>query len=448
MGVILMMEIQGFSSGLVIKEADVGSDSGDTVEFNGVITNNRLDSGFERMGEGAMRSFARDLKTPKAIKVLPEHNHASQPIGRSLSGSYNPVRKEVTSKFYIQKGLDLRAGFNGGGYANTDSYIEAASMGTASDLSIGALIDKETCDHCSSEMKRFSFLGMTFIEDSNGHHPGQTIYVDKKGNEFSRPKKGLTKKVITATIEKAQLMEFSLVAFGAVPGAEVQKELIDAWASGELKLKHLEQLNDRFSIKAGSGGLVFPISPQDSAEGAGRKNSSIVVPKSIGGSRMDQDRMEEQLEAAQALNEEYKADRDALIADRDALKERVTELEIFEESHNEVTEQISQKEEEVKSLKDRLNSVRDNEWKADRYNKLLVRARDAALKQFVRSKADVTDTDREREQARLSTLEDYDTIMEWEGIYKTRARDRVISSRGTRDNLLPSEKADVRGYEQ
>ena len=53
MGVILMMEIQGFSSGLVIKEADVGSDSGDTVEFNGVITNNRLDSGFERMGEGA-----------------------------------------------------------------------------------------------------------------------------------------------------------------------------------------------------------------------------------------------------------------------------------------------------------------------------------------------------------------------------------------------------------
>ena len=163
---------------------------------------------------------------------------------------------------------------------------------------------------------------------------------------------------------------------------------------------------------------------------------------------MDQDRMEEQLEAAQALNEEYKADRDALIADRDALKERVTELEIFEETHTDMTEDLSQKEEEVQSLKDRLNSVRDNEWKADRYNKLLVRARDAALKQYVRSKSDVSDTDREREQARLSTMEDYDTIMEWEEIYKTRARDRVISSHGSRDNLLPSEKADVRGFEQ
>ena len=136
--------MEGQLHGDMLVKASLGTveDDPELVKFRGVITNNNLDSQFERMGITPLRSFAKQLKTPRAIKVLGEHNSGSQPLGRSLGGRYSPTRKETIADFYIQRDLTLRSGMNAGGYANTDDYIKAMEKGTATDLSIGATVDK------------------------------------------------------------------------------------------------------------------------------------------------------------------------------------------------------------------------------------------------------------------------------------------------------------------
>ena len=98
-------------------------------------------------------------------------------------------------------------------------------------------------------MKRYSFFGMSFSEDENGHYPGQTIYVDKKGKEIKEPKKGLREVTITSTINEADLKEFSVVPFGATPGAEIAQNAMRAYKSGKLEDKHRIQLNSEYEMR-------------------------------------------------------------------------------------------------------------------------------------------------------------------------------------------------------
>lgn len=436
-----------YYGGMILKESSDGDSSDDSesnrVEFDGIISNNRVDRAYERMGEKALRKFARAAQA--GVKVLGEHNSQSQPIGRSLRGRYDPVEKTTLSRFYIQRGLELRAGFNGGGYANTDSYIAAAQEGTARDLSVGAMVNKQTCDFCGSEMKRFSFFGMTFITDDNDHYPGQKLYKDKDGKLTTEVTKRLTKERITATIEDAELFEFSLVAFGAVPGAEIQQQLIKAWESGELTEQHLAQLDDRFAIKSGSSGLIFPMS--GSAGGTSRSRSSIVVPKRIGGLTMSVEQLEKDLAVSKELNETLQKALEDATTELELAREKIAQLEEFEAQVGHLEDAIRQKDNDLADLQTNMASVKANEYRLKQLDDELARERAMALHHYIRANPTGSEKAREAEETKLENIHDLDAIRTYKNLWRDVAREkwsRDDSTAGAKANLKSDPNDDVR----
>ena len=403
-----------------------GSDS-DLVEFEGEITNSNIDSHYERMGVKAMRSFGIKLATPRSIKVLAEHNHSAV-IGRSLSGRYDSSEKRVTSRFYIQRDISLRPGFNDGGYSNTNDYISMAEKGTMSDLSIGATVDKETCDHCGAEMKQYSFFGMRFVEDENGHYPGQTIYVDRKGKEYDKPKANLTKVVITATIEEAELHEFSLVGFGAVPDAEIQAALKQKWERGELEPKHLQQMSDRYMIKSGKSGLIFPVEGNSL-----RRRSMVNVPKSIGGRNVDKDieRLEQQLADQRDLNAQTMATLEEVREERNQFAAKADEFDALQNSHDDLLKEMGEMEAEVKELKAKLTDVNEEAWMARDYKRLMADEVEKTILEFTRHRGeDLRDGEIDMERAKLERMRDYAMIKQWHDFYRESNNKRLREGRG------------------
>lgn len=410
-----------FYGGMILKDAEgTSSDDSNRAEFEGIISNNQYDSDYERMGEKALRQFAR--AATKGVKVLCEHNNRGQPIGRSLRGTYDSAAKSTTSKFYIQKGLDLRSGFDGGGYANTDSYIASAQEGTTRDLSVGAMVNKETCDFCSAAVKRYSFFGMTFMECENGHYPGQKLYKDKDGKLTTEETKRPTNERVTATIEEAELMEFSLVTFGSVPGAEIQQELIKAWESGKLSEKHLMQLDDRFAIKSGASGLVFPIS--SSADGTSGSRSSIVVPKRIGGSTMSVEQLEKDLAVSKELNETLQKTLEDTTTELELARDKITALEKFEAQVGHLEDALKSKDDEIADLETNMANVRANEYRLKQLDDLLAKERAEALQQYIRANPTASDKAREMEESKLDSIQDLDSIRAHKNLWRDIAREK------------------------
>ena len=66
--------------------------------FNGTISNSNLDSYNTRIGEKALRSFARSARN--GVPVLAQHDRFTQ-IGRSIKGTYNSDQKNVESELYV-----------------------------------------------------------------------------------------------------------------------------------------------------------------------------------------------------------------------------------------------------------------------------------------------------------------------------------------------------------
>ena len=424
-----------FFGGMVLKDADasaiVSGAEGSKPEFEGIISNSKVDRAYEQMSPRALRSFAREAQ--KGVKVLAEHNNQSQPIGRSLRGRYDNKEEATYSRFYIQRGLDLRGGFDGGGYANTDSYIAAAEAGTTRDLSIGAFINKETCDFCGAEMKRVSFFGMTFISDENGHYPGQKIYIDKDGERTTEVTKRLSKERVTATIEDADLVEFSLVAFGAVPNAEIQQSLRKAWEDGKLTESHLAQLNDRFAIKSSESGLIFPISALDTGSGSGTASSrsSIVVPKRIGGSTMSVEQLEKDLQVSKELNESLQKTLEDTTTELELAREKITQLEQFEEQVTHLQDALKSKDDDIADLEANMSEVKANQYRLKQLDDELAKERAQAMHQYTRANPTASEKAREAEEAKLENIHDLDALRAHKNLWRDIAREKWSRTDGT-----------------
>lgn len=461
-------DLNHVNCGKLIVKADSAESSGNRTEFEGIISSTRYDSDHERFGESALKQMARRADT--GVKVLAEHNHSGQPIGRSLSAEYDEENELLKARFYIQKGLQLRSGVNGGGYADSDSYIAAAKEGTTDGLSVGAVVKKETCDHCGSEMKRYSFFGMTFVEDENGHYPGKTIYIDAKGKEHRKPAEGLTKKTITATIDEAELMEFSSVTIGANSDAVITNELRKAFSDGKLEQKHLLQLNDRFSIKVQNDTLVGGSPPMSDNEGEGdmaftpdattdapevkTSDAPPLIPSTPPTAEpatppaappVSEPPQEPVLKADPvvvsdpALSGEYHSDFVKMGSVISELQSEVARLKYLEETNKSLTAQLQERNSEIEILHRRKVHVDAKLVKIQKYEALCEKAVDWSVKQFNRWKGtSLRPREDEQERTRLSQMDDYNQIMEWGGLYKNRA-DYNAAKRPSTDNKVTPE---------
>ena len=246
------------------------AEKNDRYEFEGIISDNNTDYHFTKMSFKTLEKFAEacflDEKAGKTgVPILPEHDQSKQPIGRSISAYFDEDTGQVIATAYIEPGLKL----SGAGYADTESYIKSMKGGTTRDLSIGAIVRAETCDICESKMKRASFFGMQIVWcEKNGHYPGQKLYRDSKGKFYKEPGKGRTEKIVTSTIEDAELKEFSSVSIGANARAQIVNRAKEVVEKGDLK-KELQdiplpiedvllQLSDRYPVIKSDFDKIIP----------------------------------------------------------------------------------------------------------------------------------------------------------------------------------------------
>ena len=375
-------------------------------EFEGRIVTNEVSDRWTQMTEGALRSYARDAGKGNGVPVLREHS-PGQPIGRSLSGRYDTTDKAVYSKFYIQKGLNLRSGgiYDSGGYSNTDDYIASAQEGTATDLSVGVYVNDMSCSRCGSEMKSYSFFGMTFTECSNNHYPGQKYYIDRKGKQYDEYKSGRKEVRTIGYINEAELAEFSLVGFGAIPGSEIVQNIKEAYHRGKLEEKHMEQLSNRYSMYFKDGEVILPITARQTT-----KNRSD--------SKMDQAILEQQLKDKDELIEKM---RSTQATHDDELNRLETEKVEFESELDElrpVKNQLDDANAKIDELENEIKEYRVNSHKIELYNKLVTDAVEEAVYHFKRVNTNVTLQQEEDERERLARIDNYDTIKVWGDQYR------------------------------
>jgi len=454
-------------------KADSGTPDGDRkVVFDSVISSSTVDSHYEQFGPIALRQMAAGARS--GVKILPEHNHRGQPIGKTMQGAFNNDTKEVTAKFYLQRGLNLRSGMNGGGYASSDDYIAAAEEGTTDRLSVGARVEKQTCNFCGEEMKPDPFLAMFGIRmpiDSKGHYPGQTIYTNKKGEEVPKKAKGAKPLRITSTIEKAELMEVSLVAFGANPDAEITAELQKAYENGELSEEHLEQLNDRFAIKVHNNQLVGGVLPargdimpddikdadlddvtdldDDDVEPKDAKPPETDAPDSTKSDSADADAADDVdggddddgfvvKQALHNLSEERRqtAHWQGLAQERSetihTLNAKIEELETGVSEVPNLRSTIEKQERQLTGIARKEARIDKELAKITKYDDLCKKARDMTLKEFIRANGGRTKYIRskvEQERQHLDGIEDFNQILGWYDIYYEQAEARSPKSK-------------------
>ena len=394
-------------------------------EFDGTISNTNLDSYNTQIGEKALRSFARSAR--EGVPVLAQHDRNTQ-IGRSTGGTYSSTEKNVNSQFYIQRDLPL----NGPGYGSSNAYIDAVDEGTMRDLSVGFVPTHETCNYCGLEMKRYSFFGMSFSEDENGHYPGQTIYVDKKGKQTKEPKKGLKEITITSTINEADLKEFSVVPFGATPGAEIAQNAMRAYKSGKMEDKHRIQLNEEYQMRfdtRSSKPLVDEFLKSIGREPTKTKNGEyrMSIHKQHIQDLIDRAVEDKNTDQADALNQ-LTDERDEYFAELERLRQQ------YGDEDGNIDQTFIQLNEEIDQLK--ADGSRKSEIEKE-HNDMLKLIRADAMKQYDRKhNHQASPVEREQTEQRLEATTLYFQIMELRDAWKDSADAMSIySPRRTRDSF-------------
>ena len=395
-------------------------------EYDGIISNTNLDSYSTHIGEKALRSFASDARN--GVPVLALHDRNTQ-IGRSTGGRYSSTEKNVSSEFYIQRGLPL----NGPGYGTTDAYIDSVDEGTMRDLSVGFVPKLETCDYCDSEMKRYSFLGMSFSECQNGHYPGQTIYVDKKGKEVKEAKKGLREVKITSTIEEADLKEFSVVPFGATPGAGIVENVMRAYKEGSLEEKHRIQLNEEYQMRFDTRSHEPLI--DEFLKSIGQKPTTN---NKSGGQRMAvrNEHIKDLIDRAVEEKNTDQADAlDQLAAERD---EYFEELERLHEEYGDDEGNIDQTFIRLNETIDELRADGSKKSEIEKeYEQILATARQEAIRQYDRkTNFQASPVEKEQMEQRLESTDSYYSIITLRDAWKESADAQFkYTSRKTRDTF-------------
>lgn len=178
-----------------------------------IISNDRMDSYYTRMHETSLRNYAEDLNA--GIAFQNSHRHNELPLGRSLSGEFDAVNREVTGYFYTVAGLNL----NG---VNTNDFIRGIETGIIADVSIGFHGGDYRCSVCDRDL----------FDAECTHVPG--LRYDEN--------------LAFAWVRNSRLAETSAVYEGATPGATVLKAERAADA-GWLRPEAAQIIEQRYRIK-------------------------------------------------------------------------------------------------------------------------------------------------------------------------------------------------------
>ena len=174
------------------------------------IADGNLNDYHQYFSEDILKKFAEQASI--GVPVLDSHgygqiskisalNHFG--IGRSVSGEYDEKENAVYADFFIVKGLNL----SNQSFMDTDSLIKAIDQDIVNNISVGYHQASHICNICDADLWDPEPDGLCI------HHPGKR-YVMEVDGEKERIK-------CHASIEKADLVEFSLVHEAINHGREV-----------------------------------------------------------------------------------------------------------------------------------------------------------------------------------------------------------------------------------
>ena len=303
-------------------------------------------------------------------------------------------------------------------------------------------------------MKRYNFFGLTFSEDKNGHYPGQKIFVNRKNEQVKKQEKGLKEKIITSTIEKADLKEFSTVTFGANPDTQIVRQAKEALDQGQLEEKHLHQLSLNYNImRSDLDAHPEPISPvvYNAKGDTSMDNDKDLTQTEIAEYIEENDRLKAQLENSNQLRSEVSENHKLEYAKRIELEDKVEELEKFRDLSHDQGEEIKRKDTEIAELQDRMTNIRNIEYKASKYDDMCSIARERAVEQYsklqnvsnIKTPVELI----ERKRKSLKKIDDYEMLVEWGDRYLEKrddalARDALRREKGEK-TIAISQKPEI-----
>ena len=383
---------QNQSSFLINDEIEVSEDD-KFYYFEGYAATDQVSGSFMRHTKAALIKFAE--KADEGLPVLAQHQRGA-PIGRSYYGRYDENKGAVHVKFRVQKGLKLA---NQEGFADTDSYGKAAKEGTIDGLSGGYYINEQECDHCDATMEMYNLGPFRFIEDKNGHYPGKKIYLDRRGKEYSKKGPGREEKVIVGRNLDIDPREFSIVDDPNIPGSNIIQQVKEAWDSGLLEQKHLDQLSHRYAFDFNSGILPQPINKTD----RGVNMTVEELQKQI----EDKDHL---IQTQKTSIDQHESEIDGYKAQVIDLEKKVEELQPFEDEANELRE-------ERDNLQNKVDEYEQDEYKSEQFERMYNDVVEEAIYYYDRT-ADYTPDQVRKEHDRLKNLKNYNTLTGYRDEYK------------------------------
>lgn len=157
-----------------------------------------------------LRNFEQDAKTAPGVALKDHHAYRSFGYGRS-SDAILTDKNELMIDFYILKNMEYEG--QGREFRTSEKLIRAIEGGLINQVSVGFFGEREVCNLCQREMRRWYWWDNPDSEEYCTHKPGKQYDVGDGRMQTA-----------TYTVYDAHLKEVSLVEFGSNRETAIEKK--------------------------------------------------------------------------------------------------------------------------------------------------------------------------------------------------------------------------------
>ena len=157
-----------------------------------------------------LRNFEQDAKTAPGVALKDHHAYRSFGYGRS-SDAVLTDKNELMIDFYILKNMEYEG--QGREFRTSEKLIRAIEGGLINQVSVGFFGEREVCNLCQRELRRWYWWDNTDSDEYCTHKPGKKYDVGDGRMQTA-----------TYTVYDAHLKEVSLVEFGSNRETAIEKK--------------------------------------------------------------------------------------------------------------------------------------------------------------------------------------------------------------------------------
>ena len=157
-----------------------------------------------------LRNFEQDAKTAPGVALKDHHAYRSFGYGRSNDAVLTD-KNELMIDFYILKDMEYEG--QGREFRSSEKLIRAIEGGLINQVSVGFFGEREVCNLCQREIRRWYWWDNAESDEYCTHKPGKKYDVGDGRMQTA-----------TYTVYDAHLKEVSLVEFGSNRDTAIEKK--------------------------------------------------------------------------------------------------------------------------------------------------------------------------------------------------------------------------------